>query len=117
MSEIIYHIHYRPGFEIGKPDGLSRHSGEEKSGMDSHVFNEGQLLDLENDDVREEEDAENMELQASKVATWERENGLWVVSQEHLLEVLRQQHDSQVAGHWGRHRTQVLVSGNFLCDK
>ena len=45
-----------------KPDGLSRRSGEEKSGMDAHFFNEGQLLDLENNNVGEEEDAEDVEL-------------------------------------------------------
>ena len=117
MSEFIYHVHYRPGFKMGKPDGLSRHSGEEKSGMDAHVFDEGQLLDLENDDVGEEEDAEDVELEGIDVATWEKENGLWVVPQEHRLEVLRQHHDSQVAGHWGRHRIQELVSRNFICDK
>ena len=38
MSEFIYHIHYRPGFKMGKPDGLSRRSGEEKSGMDAHFL-------------------------------------------------------------------------------
>ena len=62
MSEFIYHIHYRPGFEMGKHDGLSRHSVEEKSGMDAHFFNEGQLLDLQNDNVGEEEYAEDVEL-------------------------------------------------------
>ena len=31
---------------MGKPDGLSRHSGEDKSGMDAKFFKEGQLLDL-----------------------------------------------------------------------
>ena len=31
--------------------------------------------------------------------------------------MLRQHHDSQVAGHWERHRTQVLVSRNFISDK
>ena len=37
--------------------------------------------------------------------------------EEHRVEVLRQHHDSQVAGHWGRHRTQELLSRNFVCDK
>ena len=69
MSEFIYHIHYRPGFKMGKPDGLSRRSEEEKSGMDGHFFDEGQLLDLENDDVVEEEDAEDVELEGIDVAT------------------------------------------------
>src|SRR5207302_1946127 len=41
----------------------------------------------------------------------------WVVPEEHRLDVLRQHHDSQVAGHWGRHRTQELVSRNFTWDK
>ena len=79
MSEFIYHIHCRPGFKIGKPDGLSRHAGEEKSGMDTHFFDEGQFLDLENDDAVEEEDAEDEELEGMDVATWEKKNGLWVV--------------------------------------
>ena len=61
MSKFIYHIHCRPGFKMGKPEGLSRRSGEEKSGMDPHVFDEGQLLNLENDDVVEEEDAKDVE--------------------------------------------------------
>ena len=98
---------------MGKPDGLSRRSGEEKSGIDAHCFDEGQLLDLENDDVAKEEDAEDVELQGIDVATWEKKNALWVVPQEHGIEVLRQHHDGQVAGHWGRHRTQELVSRNF----
>ena len=117
MYKFIYHIHYRLGFKIGKPDGLSRRSGEEKSGMDAYFFDEGQLLDLENDDVGEEEDAEDVELAGSDVAIWGKKNGLWIVPQEHRLEVLRQHHDSQVAGHWRRHRTQELVSQNFIWDK
>ena len=40
MSEFIYYIHYRPGFKMGKPDGLSRRSGEEKCRMDVHFFDE-----------------------------------------------------------------------------
>ena len=59
---------------MGKPDGLSRRSKEEKSGMDAHCFDEGQLLDLEKDDVGEEEDAEDVELEGIDVATWERKN-------------------------------------------
>ena len=76
MSEFIYHMHYRPGFKMGKPDGLFRRSGEEKSGMDEHFFDEGQLLDLETNDVGEEKDAEDVELEGIDVATWEQKNGL-----------------------------------------
>ena len=102
---------------MGKPDGLSRRSGEEMSGMDTYFFDAGQLLDLENDDLGEEEDAKDVELQGIDMARWEMTNGLWVVPRERRLEVLRQHHDSQVAGHWGRHRTQELVSLNFILDK
>ena len=71
-----------------KPDGLFRCSGEEKSGRDAHFFDERQLLNLENDDVGEEEDAEDVEIEGIDVATWKKKNGLWVVPQEHRLEVL-----------------------------
>ena len=46
MSEFRNIIHYRPGTKMGKPDGLSKRSGQEKSGMDAESFEEGQLLDL-----------------------------------------------------------------------
>ena len=60
MSKFSCHIHYRPEFKTDKPDGLFRLSGEEKSGMDTHFFDEEQWLDLENDEVGEEEDAEDV---------------------------------------------------------
>ena len=69
MSEFIYHIHYRPGFKIGKPNGLSRRSGEAKSEMKADFFNEGQLLDFENNDVEEEVDVEEVELEEINIAT------------------------------------------------
>ena len=46
------------------------------------------MLDLENDDGGEEEDAKDVALEGIDVATWEKKNGLWVVPQEHGLEVL-----------------------------
>ena len=48
--------------------------------MDANLFDEGQLLDLENDDVGEEEDPQDVELQEINVLTWENKNGLSVVS-------------------------------------
>ena len=84
---------------MGKPNGMSRRSREEKSRMDAHFFDEGQLLDLKNDDVEEKEDAEDVELEGIDMSIWEKKNGLWVVPQKHRLEVLYQHHDSQVAGH------------------
>ena len=38
ISEIRYNIDYRPGTKMGKPDGLSRRSEEEKSAMDARFF-------------------------------------------------------------------------------
>ena len=85
--------------------------------MDAHFFNKGQLLDLENDEVEEQEDAKDVELEGIEVAKWEKKNRLCVVLPERRLAMLHQHHDSQVAGHWGRHRTQELVSRNFIWDK
>jgi len=76
MSEFIYHIHYRPGSKMGKADGLSRRSEEEKSGMEARFFDEGQLLDLEEDDAGEREDSDDVELEAIDVAIWEKKSGL-----------------------------------------
>ena len=67
MCEDISHIYYKHGVKIGKPDYLSRHSGKEKSRMEAHIADEGQLLNLKNDDVGEEEVAEDVELQGIDV--------------------------------------------------
>ena len=74
---------------MGKLDGLLRHLEEDKSGMDTPFFNEGQLIDLENKDIGEEGGTENVELQGIHMTTWEKKNRLWVVPQEHRLEKLR----------------------------
>ena len=44
--------------------------------MDAQFFDKEQLLDLENNDVREEEDAEYVELEGIDVVIWEKKNGL-----------------------------------------
>ena len=76
MSKFIYYIHYRPEFKISEPDGLSRGSGEEEFEMDAQFFDEGQLLDLENNNAGEEEDAEDMKLEGIRMGTWKKKNGL-----------------------------------------
>ena len=98
---------------MGKPDVLSRRSGEENSGMDAKFFEESQLLDLEEHDNDNEGNADDIELEGIHVSKWDKCNGLWLVPKQYKLEVLRQHHDSQVAAHWRRHRTQELVSRNF----
>ena len=53
------------------------------------------------------------------ISSWERqEEGLLIpLNEASKLEVLQTCHDSGIAGHWGRHRTQELVSRNFWWDK
>ena len=99
---------------MGRPDGLSRRSGEEKSGMHAKIFHEAQLLDLEEDENNNEGKAEDIKLEEMALLKWDKRNGLWLVPEEHRLEVLRQHHNSQVAVHWGTHRTQELVSRYFI---
>lgn len=49
------------------------------------------------------------------VDSWKRNSeGLLIPPDDACkLEVLRACHDSGIAGHWGRHRTQELVARNF----
>jgi len=65
----------------------------------------------------EELDAEDVELPGIDVSTWEKRDRLWVVPPEFRTDVLWQHHASEVAGYWGRHRTQELVSCNFIWDR
>ena len=44
--------------------------------MEEHFFDEEQLLDLVNDNVKKKEDADNMKLEAIYVTRWEKKNGL-----------------------------------------
>ena len=74
MSEFIDDIHHRLRFKMDNTNSLSRRSKEEKYGMDIHFFNEGQLLELENDNVVEVEDAEDVELARINMAIWEKKN-------------------------------------------
>jgi len=54
---------------------------------------------LGEDANKNEGKAEDVELEGIHIAAWEKREGLWVVPEEHRVEVLRQHHDSQVAGH------------------
>ena len=44
--------------------------------MDTYCFNEGQLLDLKNNNVREVEHAEDVKLEGLDGAIWENKNRL-----------------------------------------
>ena len=69
MSEFIYLSYYSFRLKMGKPDGLFRHSGEEKYRIDAYFFNERKLMDLENDNIREKQSTEDVELEYINVAT------------------------------------------------
>ena len=99
------------------PDGLSRRSVAEKSGMDVKFFDEGNLLNVGEDENHKVGNDEDVELDVIDVSQCDKRNGLRLVSEDYRLEVLRRHHDSQVTGHWGRHRTQELVSHNFTWDR
>ena len=98
---------------MGKPNSLSRRSGEEKSSIDAKFFEAGQLRDLGEDENVNAYNAEDIELEGIDLTQWDRHNGLWLVLQEHRLKVLPQHHDSQVAEHCGKYIPQELVSRNF----
>lgn len=81
---------------------------EEEGGLEE-PGNEGieQQLVLMPEEPRIEADLEGIE-----VADWPKQDGLFIIPPETRLEVLRQCHDSKVAGHLGKARTQELVSRN-----
>ena len=68
MSEFIYHIHYRPGTKIGKPDGLSWRSGEVACDTEDNFFNEGQFMVLVENENEHDCEAGDMELEEIDVA-------------------------------------------------
>ena len=84
---------------MGKPAGLSSGCGKERSTIDTYCFNEGQLIDLENNNVRKQEDTEDVQLEGIGVTMWETTNRVWQVTENKMLEVLCEYHESQVGGH------------------
>ena len=111
LSEFNFTITYRPGNTMGKPDALICRTSGKKVGSEEWVFKQGQLLTLNG---IEAEEVPDVQVEGIDCAEWERsEDGLLIVPEEFRQEVLRQYHDSKVAGHWGRQRTQELVSRDF----
>ena len=141
LSVYDYLISYKPGAAMGKPEAFTRRTGNEKSGAEERIFAPGQLeidAGLKDDrleDMRHEDNiyrcllmsleghndveygAEDVDIDGIDCAEWGRdEEGLLKVPDNHINDMLRQCHDSKVAGHWGRTRTQELVSRNFTWD-
>src|SRR5258705_8847867 len=96
---------------MGKPNTLTRRSGNERSGAEERIFKPGQLLLLDVEPI------EDIDIEGIDCAQWKKDSaGLLVVPNEHINNILRQCHDSKAAGHWGRTKTQELVSRNFTWD-
>ena len=62
--------------------------------MDAKFFEEGQLLDLVEDENDNEGNADDIKLDGIDVSKWDKRNGLWLIPGEYRLEILRQHHDS-----------------------
>src|SRR5258706_8649789 len=51
------------------------------------------------------------------ISNWPKNaDALWIVPEHHRADVLKQCHDSLVAGHWGRDRTRELILRNFVWE-
>ena len=68
---------------MDKLDDFYRRLGEEISRLVAHCCKERQLLNLMNDDIREVKDVKDLELKGIVIATWEKQNGIWVVLLEY----------------------------------
>ena len=58
--EVIQHIYDRTGFEFSKVDVLAGRSGHSKARIDASFYHKGQLVDLQNNHARGEEDTEDV---------------------------------------------------------
>ena len=67
MSESIGHIHYRTGFEMGKPNRQCSSWEEGKSSMNAYFLKEGQVLNLENYHVGVAKDRKDVEFEGIEV--------------------------------------------------
>ena len=134
LAEFSYIIRYKPVATMVKADALSRKTGNAKEGIESQFFPDGtiatpvkevrlmQILALES--AYETSDMANgpvndPEIEGIDVSTWEiNKEGLRIPPNDAAkVEILRTCHDSGIAGHWGRHRTQELVARNFWWPK
>ena len=137
VAEFDLAVKYKPGSTMQKADALTRKTGDSKEGAEMQSFPEGtflrmkspitslegrsprQILALEQANDSEADNANSYDTQnldmGIEVDTWERNSeGLLTPPDDACkLEILRTCHDSGIAGHWGRHRAQELVSRNF----
>ena len=124
MAEFDIVMKYKPGSAMIKLDALSRKTGNAKEGLESQFFPDGTILGLDHADRDRDRymNSPNLDLPdpdiGIDISSWERnkERLLIPLNEASKLKVSRACHDSGIAGHWGRHRTQELVSRNFWWD-
>ncbi|KAF8752476.1 hypothetical protein RHS01_07693 [Rhizoctonia solani] len=128
LSNFNFEIHYRPGKQLGKPDALSRRSDyidapqEPEIMLPAKVFANTSEEELEIVTEFLTEDADNAPPSIRKAYRdydWEEEL-LWyrgklvVPDSESLKErILKEFHDSPLAGHPGQQRTLKLISRSY----
>ena len=61
IADFYFAIHYKPGSETIRADGLTRTKGDESAGSDDAMFRDGQLLAVVGEQVDTEEDVEMTE--------------------------------------------------------
>ena len=57
--------------------------------MDEKFFEEGQLLDLKENENDNAGNSDDIQLEGIDLSKWDKRNALWLVPEEHRLEVLR----------------------------
>ncbi|QRW17417.1 Retrotransposable element Tf2 protein [Rhizoctonia solani] len=130
LSDFNFEIHYRPGKQLGKPDALSRQSdyvdnpSEPEVMLPAEVFANTSQEELEivtevRSKLREDPSLDPIIQKAYKDYDWE-EDLLWyrgklvIPDNEPLKDrLLREFHDSPLAGHPGQQRTLELLSRNY----
>ena len=87
-----------------KADALTRKSGSAKEGTESQFFPNGMLLTISMD----EDDTADPDVAGINISLWESNpKGLRIPPNEAAIKgTLYACHDSGIAGHWGRYRTQ-----------
>ena len=89
ISEFPYNIHDRPVTKMGKPDGQARRSVEENSRMAGKFLQVAYLLNLVEDENNNECNQDEIELDGIDVTNCDKRKALWLVPEEHRVEVVR----------------------------
>ena len=116
LAEFDFKVVYKPGPSMGRVDSITRRAGNEEAGgyeqlLNKSIDKDGQLILTLQDETSCEGLVEDVD-----ITGWDKKDGLWVVPIQYRPAVLKQFHDSKIAGHWGRMQTLELISRNFVWD-